>query len=86
MVTRWGCNSQCSCSSLGPARTTCLLQAAEKAFSKLPSGGKTANELVKEVRLGWGAGWPGGCRLGLLAELLSGWNAGMPVHGSSASA
>lgn len=31
-------------------------QAAEKAFSKLPSGGKTANELVKEVRRQKGGG------------------------------
>ena len=35
-------------------------QAAEKAFSKLPAGGKTANELVKEVRRQrGGGGWAG---------------------------
>lgn len=43
-------------SAAGAVDHAALVAAAEKAFSKLPPGGKTAGELVKEVRLGGAAG------------------------------
>ena len=47
-------------SAAGAVDHAALVAAAEKAFAKLPSEGKTAAQLVKEVRRGLGVGW-GGC-------------------------